>query len=371
MVVTLPGKWKGMAYAIPFCVLFTMHAIAQSNDLTIEWDNSEAKGITFPFDPAKVQITAAELAQEFIVTLKSKETSIVGTYEKGQNTVSFFPIMSFTPGLSYQVKISGEVAHEFSIPYPQHLKNPVVTGIYPSSKSIPANLLKIHIYFSQPMAEGRSLDYIHVLDEKGDTLHNVFLDLKPELWNADQTGLTLWLDPGRIKRDLQPNLKWGLPFQIGSNYRIVVSSLWRDKYGVAMVNDFTKTYDVAEGDRENPNAEDWDLRYPAAKTRDALIIDFKESIDYELAIHAIRIFKDEQIYDGSIILSKSDSEWRFTPKEPWSPGSYSLLIESRLEDLAGNNMNRLFDRDLESDAENIPENLYHKVSFSIAEISMP
>jgi hypothetical protein len=280
-------------------------------------------------------------------------------------------VLPFTSGLSYQVKVEGKVIHEILVPYPQHVKSPSVTNIFPSSLTIPANLLKMHIYFSHSMAEGHSMEFIDVLNEKGDTLKNVFLDLQPELWNEDRTGLTLWLDPGRIKRDLQPNLKLGLPLKVNSNYRIVVSKLWKDKYGKALMEDFTKTYEVINEDRESPSIEAWDMMYPAAKTRDALIIDFKESIDYELAINAIHLLKDEQKFIGNINLSKSESEWRFIPEEPWAPGNYEVIIETRLEDLAGNNMNRLFDRDLDSDAKDIQENQFHEISFVVAEVSMP
>ncbi len=38
----------------------------------------------------------------------------------------------------------------------------------------------------------------------------------------------------------------------------------------------------------------------------------------------------------------------FTPEKPWETGLYKLQVESRLADLAGNNLNRLFDVDLQS-----------------------
>ena len=36
-------------------------------------------------------------------------------------------------------------------------------------------------------------------------MKSIFLELENELWNPEHTQLTLWLDPGRIKRDLIPN----------------------------------------------------------------------------------------------------------------------------------------------------------------------
>jgi hypothetical protein len=36
----------------------------------------------------------------------------------------------------------------------------------------------------------------------------------------------------------------------------------------------------------------------------------------------------------------------FIPEQNWSAGSYTLRILSKLEDLAGNNLNKVFDRDI-------------------------
>ena len=78
-------------------------------------------------------------------------------------------------------------------------------AIYPTQDTVPENLLKIYLQFSKPMREGQALRHIELLKNNRDTLPGVFLDLQPELWNVDRTTLTVWLDPGRIKRDLQPN----------------------------------------------------------------------------------------------------------------------------------------------------------------------
>ena len=40
------------------------------------------------------------------------------------------------------------------------------------------------------------------------------------------------------------------------------------------------------------------------------------------------------------------SELIFKPDLDWKVGDYELLIDSKLEDLAGNNLNHLFDKDL-------------------------
>ena len=53
----------------------------------------------------------------------------------------------------------------------------------------------------------------------------------------------------------------------------------------------------------------------------------------------------------------------FSPGIEWRSGKYTLQIESRLEDLAGNNLDRLFDSDL-SQKQQPPKDI-HKRSFEI------
>ena len=41
----------------------------------------------------------------------------------------------------------------------------------------------------------------------------------------------------------------------------------------------------------------------------------------------------------------------FYPKTNWEPGLYEITIDSRLEDLAGNNLNHVFDKDIENSSD--------------------
>lgn len=49
---------------------------------------------------------------------------------------------------------------------------------------------------------------------------------------------------------------------------------------------------------------------------------------------------------GKIEVLHNERAWRFTPLTEWKKGRYILRVEPRVEDLAGNNLERLFDRDL-------------------------
>ena len=53
----------------------------------------------------------------------------------------------------------------------------------------------------------------------------------------------------------------------------------------------------------------------------------------------------------------------FFPDSEWKVGDYALQIESRLEDLAGNNLDRLFDVDLNKKQD--PPKDIHKRQFEI------
>ena len=50
--------------------------------------------------------------------------------------------------------------------------------------------------------------------------------------------------------------------------------------------------------------------------------------------------------EGSIQVDRNETRWGFTPHEPWRAGDYTLTVDTTLEDLAGNRINRLFEVDV-------------------------
>ena len=90
--------------------------------------------------------------------------------------------------------------------------------IYPTTDSVPLNLLKMTLEFDHPMDKSRSFDHLSFYSE-GEELGLPFLDLQTELWNLERTRLTLWLDPGRIKQGLIPNERDGNPLKSERIYR--------------------------------------------------------------------------------------------------------------------------------------------------------
>jgi hypothetical protein len=54
---------------------------------------------------------------------------------------------------------------------------------------------------------------------------------------------------------------------------------------------------------------------------------------------------------GAATIGPEERQWSFTPERMWAPGDHMVTIESKLEDLAGNSLARVFDRDLHEAAD--------------------
>jgi hypothetical protein len=68
-------------------------------------------------------------------------------------------------------------------------------------------------------------------------------------------------------------------------------------------------------------------------------------MDYALLQHSIEVAGPNGPVAGTVVVERDETEWRFTPRQPWKPGSYKLVVQTTLEDLAGNHVLRAFDVD--------------------------
>ena len=95
---------------------------------------------------------------------------------------------------------------------------------------------------------------------------------------------------------------------------------------------------------------DWECRLPDAGTAGPLRVRFDRPLDHALLQHALEVTDgDGGPVRGRSEIGPAEQSWTFTPAAPWPPGEYRLAIDPRLEDLAGNSLARVFDRDLERD----------------------
>lgn len=316
------------------------------SDVGIIWNGRKAakfsisKKLTGELDKAQAE------KQVLIYLDTNTDTPILGEYELTADEVIFTPLIPFTHGKTYKVTVNGKMVKEVEIDTGVAVAVPIVEEVYPTRDTVPENLLKIYIKFSQPMKEGEALRHIALIKNDRDTLADEFLDLQPELWNKDRTMLTVWFDPGRIKRDLQPNLKMGPPLTKGNKYSLLIKKEWQDQDGIQLMDVFRKNFIATQRDSNSPEVPDWEIILPPAGTKHDIIIDFKQPMDYLVAKNAIHILnKNKNEVSGSYDLTNGESRLNFTPDSTWIKGDYYLQAEARLEDLAGNNLDHLFDVD--------------------------
>ena len=203
-------------------------------DLGVRYKNGKAIALSFKWDqdPSGIQV---------FVNGES-ETPVLGETTVADGWCSFKPVVHFLPGQAYELRKHDALLASFTIEKGDLSAAPELLAIYPTRDTVPENLLKIYLQFSQPMQEvGQVLDFITVRDETAAKDVSVFLKLESELWNRNHDRLTLWLDPGRIKTDLIPNREQGLPLQEGHSYTIHISDQWKNADGIALSQDYKKT----------------------------------------------------------------------------------------------------------------------------------
>lgn len=292
----------------------------------------------------------------------SPKLAMLGGYTITDAGIRFEPRFPFEAGMAYTAtfdaaelnKLAGRdmatrlsvAPLSFEMPAESHLPTTKVVMVYPSSDILPANLLKFYIVFSASMGEDNPHEFIHLFHGK-EKVKLPFVEVKSGLWDADGRRLTLFFHPGRIKREVGPNLALGPPLEQGNTYRLVINRDMRDRSGAPLAQSFEKEFRVVEADRVSPDVAAWRIVSPAAASRDPLRIEFDEPLDRALALRFLTILNSKNdLVDGEVNLLQGETVWQLWPREPWRPGEYVLHVNASIEDLAGNRMNELFEMSL-------------------------
>ncbi|MDZ4659456.1 MAG: hypothetical protein SH868_17945 [Bythopirellula sp.] len=221
-----------------------------------------------------------------------------------------------------------------------------VAKVYPSAEILPNNQLKFYLHFTAPMSRGTSHQHVKLLDEQGIVVDLPFVEIGEELWDKRQQRLTLLLDPGRIKRGLKPHNEVGPPLVAGHSYTLVIDKNWLDAERRPLQAEFRKSFRVEPADRSQPNPAEWNIEIPAPGSMAPLVLLFGESLDHALLTHCLEVNDAAgKTIAGVVTLSDHESHWQFTPKTPWQTGQYRIHIDTRLEDLAGNSIQRSLEVD--------------------------
>ncbi len=301
--------------------------------------------------------------------------SLAGTYRWEDNALVFTAKYPLEPGLRYRAYFSPKalqttpaerITRQFAIPKRDATPTTFVEHVYPTAGRLPENQLKFYVHFSAPMSRGEAYRRVHLLDGTGRPINLAFLEIEQELWDHEGRRLTLLFDPGRVKRDLLPNLEVGSPLREGESYTLVIDREWLDAGGVALKQEFRKPFQAGPPDHDSPNEKDWKITPPRAGTKEALTILFPETMDYALASRVIQVTTATGArIAGAAEIDLGETRWKFQPREPWNAGTYVIEAATILEDLAGNSLGRPFEVDVFEKVEDRVVHAMRTVRFSV------
>jgi hypothetical protein len=318
-----------------------------------EWDDGTLviRGGDLPALLAVVPAGALRLGADLVAT--------AGSWERSAGVARFTPRFAPVAGSVHVVVGRADARAEWSelvrvsAPGDQVVPSAVVETIDPGGVSVPANLLRFTVTFSAPMEEGSVAGRIHLRDSGGTELSGALFAMPPELWDRDRRRLTVLLEPGRIKRGLQPNVQAGPPLREGETITLVVDAGIRDATGAPLVVGAERGYRVGPAVRSRIDPGGWTVRWPDAEAAgdDApgspVVVRFGRPLDRALLRRYLGLVDGHgHPVPGRASVNPEATEWSFAPAAGVARSPWRLHVDARLEDLAGNSVRRVFDRDL-------------------------
>ncbi len=308
---------------------------------------------------AEAKLDQAGWAALFAVRVENKDgeaPAMLGSYRIEQGVLRFEPRFPPVPGVHYRAtfdpsRLPGgkgdKLTAAFTLPRPTATPATVVQAVYPTRDQLPQNLLKFYLHFSAPMSRGEAYRHIRLLDQAGKPVERVFLELDEELWDPDGKRFTLYFHPGRIKKGLKPREELGPGLEEGKRYTLVIDASWPDDEGNPLKQTYRKTFRVRAPEEQPADPKTWALEPPAAATTAPLLLTFPRPMDHALLQRVLWITDAEgRKIPGTVSIASEEKQWQFRPAKRWSAGSYRLVVDTVLEDLAGNQVGRPFEVDV-------------------------
>lgn len=287
-----------------------------------------------------IKVLKGEIAD---YNLEHDTPSIIGAIKRGEAYTTFTPLVPFDQETPYTLICDDQFFH-FKIERSEGQSTMMVSGIYPGIEEVPANILKWYIRFSLPVNPVKIYEHINFLDHEGKQIDRSILHLGAPLLSEDGTLLTVWIEPGRQKRMLGPNRHLGSVFEPHRQYTLHIADTLKDADGVPIARGVRHTFTTTDSDRTKPALANWDVATLQSDTRQPLAITTHDHLDYGSLLDAFSISLDGHIVEGVMIYDSETTVLHFTPIDKWEKGSYTIQLEYQLEDLAGNNLQHLFDR---------------------------
>jgi hypothetical protein len=299
-------------------------------------------------------IRVAGLAADAAVCVRPRTAVVVGELPsmagrlvRDGGDVCFVPRFAFVAGTTYTVVVDGAAAAVLVRPRVEHRATTEVLEIHPTATVVPRNLLRLYVSFSAPMSEGVAARHVRLVDDDGAALIGALLPTEHELWDAGRRRLTVLLDPARIKRGLVAHRESGYPLRPGVAFRVVVDDGFLDASGTPLRSGAVRRYEVGDEEHRRVEPDAWAVTVPPSDTVEPIVVTFDRPLDHGLLARCLRVVgPDGALVAGTPTVGPAGHAWRMTPRIPWPPASHQIVVDPILEDLAGNSVNRVFDRDL-------------------------
>jgi hypothetical protein len=289
-------------------------------------------------------------AQVFRVAVAAEQPPMLGDYTLDGRRIQFTPMFPLDPGRHYHVTFAppgtAPITATVGLPPTHTVPSTAVAHVFPSADVIPENQLRLYIHFTAPMGMKGGLDYVRLLDERGQDITDPFLPLDAEFWNDDRTRYTVFFDPGRQKRGIPVIEAMGRSLTDGKPVTLVVAAAWRDGNGLPLKESYRRTFTVGPADERPLDHAAWQISAPTAGTRTPLTVAFPEPLDHGLLLRALGVQgADGAPLAGAISVGRGEVTWSFTPRDLWKAGAHHIVALGMLEDLAGNRIGRAFEVD--------------------------
>lgn len=350
-----------------FLLVFAWAAAVARAEITVRWIETNKPIVLVSGVDHGVDLKALSVyAEQGNLKADMSLPPMLGHYWTEPGRLYFAPQFPLQRGVNYRAVFrpdakAAPIVSTFKLPLQPAEPTTVVTQIYPSADVLPENLLKFYVHFSASMSRGHIYDHIHLLDERGQPVELPFLEIDEELWTPDLKRLTLFIDPGRIKRGVKPLEEVGPALEEGKRFTLVIDQTWQDGDSRPLKSTFRKTFRVGPPDRDAPDPTRWKIEAPRAGTRDPLRVTFTDAMDHALASRMITVPK----VPGTSSLEDSERRWQFVPSTKWRAGTYKVQVESIIEDLAGNNVGKLFEVDVFENVQRSITNAFIELPFAI------
>lgn len=217
--------------------------------------------------------------------------------------------------------------------------------VEPAVAVVPANHLKFYLHFPAPMERGDVFRHLRVVEisPEGAELGEVPEPFREvELWDETFTRMTLWFHPGRQKPGVNLNVEIGPVLEEGKHYRLEISGAWPDEAGVPSGETVRHAFRAGPYDGTRPDPTTWKIEANKTLVR----VEAGEALDPESLRKRVSLRRDGREDFRDVKIAGDATGFSIRPVNSLSAGAWSLVIDPRLEDLAGNSIARSFNRDL-------------------------